>query len=74
MCFGAPTVQAPPAEKLTPQAPPPPPSRDPDAPVIDPEAQKRRDMTTAQRKGTSVFRNDLSIPAGGTGTGLNIGG
>lgn len=73
MCLGTPTVQQAPQQVLQPQAPPPPPTKDPDAPVIDPEAQKRRDMTAAQRKGTSIFRNDLAIPSAGVGTGLNIG-
>lgn len=72
MCLGVPSAPAA-APAPAPQLPPPPPNRAPDSPIVDPNVQKRRDLTSAQRTGTSVFRNDLSIPSSGAvGTGINI--
>lgn len=74
MCLtppSAPPIQ--PAQAIAP--PPPPPQKDPNPPVLAPEANGKAN-TAAQKTGTSIFRNDLSIPtagaSGAVGTGLNI--
>lgn len=72
MCIGFPPSTAAPAVPVA--APPPPPQKDPNPPVI---ANNDRSNTDALKKGTSIFRNDLSIPTGGgsggsVGTGLNV--
>ena len=74
MCLASPSVSAAPATPVS--APPPPPQRDPNPPVID--ANNDRANAAAKRRGTSIFRNDLSIPSAGgsgggsVGTGLNV--
>lgn len=76
MCFGAaPTISQPPAQQIIQPPPAPPPNRAPDAPVLGADQQNaRQSAATAQRKGTSIFRNDLAIPtaSGNVGTGLNV--
>lgn len=78
MCFptGAPSsgAAAAPAPVAAVQAPAPPANRDPKAPVIEAAARNARDTASAQRAGTSAFRNDLSIPVSGgaVGTGLSV--
>jgi pSer/pThr/pTyr-binding forkhead associated (FHA) protein len=58
------------------QPAPPPPQQTPRAPTIDPQVQNKRESASSQRKGTSIFRNDLTIPtgAGAVGSGVNIPG
>lgn len=71
MCLGSPSMPAAPVAAVAP--PPPPANRDPKAPVIEAGPKNARDTASAQRAGTSVFRNDLSIPTGGNiGTGVSI--
>lgn len=72
MCLGgAPQAAAAPVAAVA--APPPPANRDPKAPVIEAGPKNARDTASAQRAGTSAFRNDLSIPTGGAvGTGVSI--
>lgn len=71
MCLTPPSPPA--AAKVETQAPPAPPNRAPDFPVINPNAQNQRDLAATQSKGTSIFRNDLSIPSSSSvGTGINI--
>lgn len=53
-------------------APPPPPPRDPMAPQINARDQNSRDAASSNRQGTSIFRNDLSIPASPIGSGINL--
>ena len=71
MCLAAPSLSAPAPTPVP--APPPPPQRDPNPPVI---ADNDRTNANAKRTGTSIFRNDLSIPtsggAGPVGNGLTI--
>lgn len=57
-----------------PSPPPPPPNKSPTAPEIDPNSRNSRDASSAARKGTSIFRNDLAIPTGipAVGSGINI--
>lgn len=73
MCLAQPSVSAQ-APTPVPAPPPPAPARDPNPAVID--ANNDRSNASAKRKGTSIFRNDLSIPTGGgagpVGTGLSI--
>jgi hypothetical protein len=42
--------------------------------VIDPNEQNKREASATKRKGTSIFRNDLSIPVAGSGVGINVPG
>ncbi len=74
MCFGggASAAPAPVIQQAAP--PPPPPQQTPRAPDIDPQVQNKRETASAQRKGTSIFRNDLTIPTGtsAVGSGINI--
>ncbi len=72
MCF--PSGAAAPAPVQTVAAvPPPPPLKDPKAPQIDPNKMNGQDTASANRRGTSLFRNDLSLPTtSGFGSGLNI--
>lgn len=73
MCFSTPSVTAP-----TPQAPPPPPpaATEIKPPVLADQVDQERSQANAKRKGTQIFRNDLSIPTGAarTGNGINIPG
>lgn len=72
MCL---TPSAPSAAPTPISAPAPPPAKSPNAPVIDPNDQNAREGASAARKGTSIFRNDLTIPTGsGSGNGVNIPG
>jgi hypothetical protein len=71
MCFSSPSAPAQVVQAPTP--PPPPPNKSPTAPEIDAQDQNTRDASSAARKGTSIFRNDLAIPSGGAvGNGINI--
>lgn len=72
MCFGGtPSVAA--APVAAPSPAPPPPQQSPRALDIDPQARNSRDNASTQRTGTSVFRNDLTVPTGSSvGAGLNI--
>lgn len=72
MCLSAPSASPAPAQQVAP--PPPPPAKSPNAPVIDAKDQNARDGASAVRKGTSIFRNDLTIPTGKSGNGVNIPG
>jgi hypothetical protein len=73
MCLGGtPSVSQAPAQVQQVSAPPAPPRRDPQAPVIDPNQQNAREAAAARRKGTSIFRSDLTIPSAATGTGVGI--
>lgn len=75
MCFGG----SPPATSIVkevPAAAPPPPApanQAPKPPEIDPNVKNRRESASQARKGTSIFRNDLTIPVGADpGNGVNI--
>jgi len=72
MCLAAPSTPAV-VQQSTP-LPPPPPNQTPKAPDLDPQSRNQRENASTQRRGTSIFRNDLTIPVGGgsTGSGVNI--
>lgn len=60
-----------PASVIPPPAPPPAPS--PEAPVSSKQGNPDKAVADkVKRLGTSRFRNDLSIPGGGLGSGINI--
>lgn len=75
MCLAAPSVSPAPVTPVS--APPPPPAKDPNPAVLTSDANNARANSDAKRRGTSIFRNDLSIPTGGgsggpVGVGLNV--
>jgi len=81
MCFGGPSmIPVSQPTQSAPPPPPPPPAQTPRAPEIAPSETNKRQSATSQRQGTSVFRNDLTIPMGGGsvgtggtgGAGINI--
>jgi hypothetical protein len=80
MCLGggapAPAPAPAPIIQQAPPPPPPPPANNPKPPELAPQVtSQKRTSQNEKRKGTQIFRNDLSIPTstsvGGT-PGINI--
>lgn len=73
MCLAPPTIQAP--TPTPPPPPPPPPATEVKPPTLAPQVDQQKSQADAKRKGTQIFRNDLSIPTSGgsaAGNGINI--
>lgn len=70
MCLSAPA--APVIQREATPLPPPPPNQTPKAPDLDPQVKNQRENASTQRKGTSIFRNDLTIPTGGAAVGSGV--
>lgn len=75
MCFGGGGGSSPPPVQQAPAPPPPPAQQAPRAVEVDPNTRNSRENASTTKSGTSIFRNDLTIPTAAAPTGssgLNI--
>lgn len=75
MCFGGGGGSSPPPVQQAAAPSPPPAQQAPRAVEVDPNTRNSRENASTTKSGTSIFRNDLTIPTAAAPTGssgLNI--